>query len=190
MDAKEAMHFFCRSIARKIRCYEAEFGASVTENLKIRRATENDAARLVEIYNPFVLSSTVTFEETPVDAKEMGRRIEEKLLKHDWLVGELNENIAGFAHYGTFRPRAAYGHTVESTIYMAEGYSGRGLGRELYSALIRSAAEKRYRELIGVIALPNPASIALHERLGFQQIGLLSGVGFKLGRYVDVSLWQ
>lgn len=160
------------------------------DSLAIRRATKEDTKEICRIYNSYVCNSIVTFETTPVEASDMEERIKEKLTKHDWIVGELNRQIVGYAYYGSFRPRAAYSHTVETTIYLSEESTGRGLGKALYAALIRSANEKGFRELIGVIALPNPGSIRLHKSLGFQEVGTLHEVGHKFGKYVDVSLWQ
>ena len=162
----------------------------ITENLNIRQACEKDAEAISKIYNWYVLNSAITFETTPVDASDMKQRINEKLAKHDWIVSELNREICGYAYYGSFRPRAAYNHTVESTIYLSPEKTGKGLGKALYEALIGSAIEKGYRELIGVIALPNPASINLHKAMGFKEVGVLHSVGHKFGEYVDVSIWQ
>jgi L-amino acid N-acyltransferase YncA len=160
------------------------------EELNIRRASTADAVAISKIYNAYVLNTIVTFETAPLDVSDLKQRIEEKLVEYDWIVVELNQQIVGYAYYGSFRPRAAYHHTVESTIYISEENQGKGVGRRLYSALIHSANEKGFRELIGVVALPNPASVALHKALGFQEVGLLRGVGCKFGQYLDVSLWQ
>jgi L-amino acid N-acyltransferase YncA len=160
------------------------------DTFKIRRATEGDTNDICKIYNSYVRNSIVTFETTPVEASIMKGRIKEKLTKYDWIVGELNQRVVGYSYYGSFRPRAAYSHTVETTIYLSEENTGRGLGRALYAALIRSAKEKGFRELIGVIALPNPESIKLHKSLGFREVGILREIGHKFGKYVDVSLWQ
>lgn len=160
------------------------------DSLTIRRATEEDTKEICRIYNSYVRNSIVTFETTLVEASEMEERIKEKLTKYDWIVGELNRHVVGYAYYGSFRPRAAYRHTVETTIYLSEENTGRGFGKALYAALIRSASEKGFRELIGVIALPNPGSVRLHKSLGFQEVGILREVGHKFGKYVDVSLWQ
>lgn len=162
----------------------------MTGDLAIRRGSEEDAQSVSEIYNWYILNSTVSFETAAVDTSEMKRRITEKLATHDWLVAEVNEQIVGYAYYGSFRPRAAYGHTVESTIYLSPNNVGKGFGRVLYSALVRSARERGCRELVGVIALPNPASVALHSSLGFREVGVLHAVGHKFGKYVDVGLWQ
>jgi L-amino acid N-acyltransferase YncA len=159
-------------------------------DLYIRRALEADANRITEIYNWYVLNTIITFETASVSPNEMTERIQERIDNYDWLVGEVNHRIVGYAYYGSFRPRAAYGHTVESTVYLSQESIGNGFGRRIYSALIQSATEKGFREVVGVIALPNPASIALHQALGFREAGVLRGVGHKFGKYVDVALWQ
>jgi L-amino acid N-acyltransferase YncA len=159
-------------------------------DLTIRKACEEDAQIVSEIYNWYVLNTAVTFETEAVEIAEIKRRIREKLATHDWLVAEINQQIVGYAYYRSFRPRAAYGHTVESTIYLSANSVGKGFGRALYDALVRSARERGFRELIGVIALPNPGSVALHSSLGFREVGVLRAVGNKFGKYVDVALWQ
>ncbi|HXC24669.1 MAG TPA: GNAT family N-acetyltransferase [Gemmatimonadaceae bacterium] len=158
--------------------------------MNIRRVTATDAEQITEIYNWHVLNTIVTFETTAVTPAEMRQRIQDTLANHDWIVGECNQQVIGYAYYGPFRARAAYSHTVESTIYLSSDVTGRGFGKSLYAALIASATSKDFREMIGVIALPNPASIALHQTLGFQDIGVLRGVGYKFGQYIDVGLWQ
>jgi L-amino acid N-acyltransferase YncA len=158
--------------------------------MDIRQATPADAAEICAIYNEHVVSTIVSFETEAVSASDMAARIRETLLHHDWLVGVHEQKIVGYAYYGAFRARAAYRHTVESTIYLAAAAQGRGFGKRLYGALITSAGVRGYRELIGVIALPNPASTALHHKLGFKEVGVLRNVGRKFDAYVDVGLWQ
>jgi phosphinothricin acetyltransferase len=120
----------------------------------------------------------------------MKQRIQQKLEKHNWIVGEFNREVIGYAYYGPFRARAAYSHTVESTVYLSPETTGKGFGKSLYSALVESAQLNGFREIIGVVALPNPASLALHRTLGFEEVGVLRGVGYKFGRYIDISIWQ
>lgn len=158
--------------------------------LNIRQATPADAGRIAEIYNHYVLNTTVSFETEAVSAREMGQRIRERLEHYDWLVGEASGQIIGYAYYGSFRPRAAYNHTTEVTVYLEPHSIGKGFGRALYSQLIESAKNHGFRELIGVIALPDQGSIALHRRMGFEEIGILKKVGHKFGRYMDIALWQ
>lgn len=158
--------------------------------MHIRQVTAADAAALAAIYNYYVQATIISFETEDVSVAEMQARIRDKLVKHDWLVGEVDGELVGYAYYGTFRPRRAYEHTVESTVYVEPSYVGQGYGRQLLGALITSAQAHGYRELIGIIALPNPASIHLHRRMGFQEVGILKQAGYKLGRYIDVAIWQ
>ena len=116
--------------------------------------------------------------------------MQEKLTSYDWLVGERHGQVIGYAYYGTFRARPAYRHTVASTVYLARDAIGKGFGTPLYTALVESAVQHGVREVIGVIALPNAASIALRQKLGFREVGVLRGVGYKFDRYVDVGIWQ
>jgi L-amino acid N-acyltransferase YncA len=158
--------------------------------MQMRRATAGDAARIAAIYNWYILHTIITFETDVVGPQDMTNRIEEKTLNHDWLVGEVNQEVVGYAYYGPFRAGAAYNHTVESTIYLAPESLGKGFGRTLYAQLLESVKGRGFREAIGVIALPNPQSIALHRALGFAEVGVLKRVGYKFGRYVDVGIWQ
>jgi phosphinothricin acetyltransferase len=146
--------------------------------------------QIAEIYNWYVLNTIITFEIAVVSPPDVARRIQEKLSTHDWLVAEVNEAICGYAYYGPFRPRAAYQHTVESTIYLAQGRIGQGFGRALYIQMLESVRNHGFREVVGVIALPNPQSIALHRKVGFVEVGVLKNVGYKFGTYIDVALWQ
>jgi len=152
--------------------------------------TAEDAERIAAIYNWYILNTIITFETDVVSPEEMTKRIKEKIIKYDWLVGEAGQEVIGYAYYGPFRPRAAYHYTAESTIYLAQKCMGRGLGRALYVQLLESVRSRGFREIMGVIALPNPQSIALHRAIGFAEVGVLKRVGYKFGRYIDVGLWQ
>jgi L-amino acid N-acyltransferase YncA len=156
----------------------------------MRPVTAGDAERIAEIYNWYVLNTIITFETDVVSPQEMTKRIQENFINHDWLVGEVNQKVVGYAYYGPFRARAAYNHTVESTIYLSQGSMGKGYGRTLYAQLLQSVKDRGFREAIGVIALPNPQSIALHRAMGFAEVGVLKRVGYKFERYIDVGLWQ
>jgi L-amino acid N-acyltransferase YncA len=156
----------------------------------IRQATIADAPAITEIYNWYVTNTAISFEVAPVSIEEMSARIQEKLDHYDWLVGEIDRQIVGYAYYGVFRPREAYHHTVESTIYVDQKWTGRGYGKALYESLIESAKAHGFREMVGIIALPNQVSVGLHETLGFKVAGVNKGVGYKLGRFIDVGIWQ
>src|SRR5262249_27707877 len=159
------------------------------EYMYVRQATAGDAERIADIYNWYILNTIITFETEMVSPQEMQNRIQEKTISHDWLVGEANQEVVGYAYYGSFRTRAAYNHTVESTIYLSQASLGKGFGRALYAKLLASVGDHGFREVIGVIALPNPQSIALHRALGFAEVGVLKRVGYKFARYIDVALW-
>ncbi len=156
----------------------------------IRPATIADASTITAIYNWYVLNTIISFEVSAVSIDEMKVRIQEKLDHYDWLVGEIDQEIIGYAYYGAFRPRQAYHHTVESTIYVAQKWTGQGYGKALYQRLIESASEHGFREMVGIIALPNPSSIALHEKLEFKEVGVNKGIGYKFERFIDVGMWQ
>jgi L-amino acid N-acyltransferase YncA len=155
-----------------------------------RQATLRDAAQIAEIYNYYILNTVITFETETVDAREMESRIAAILEKHNWLVLDEDGKLLGYAYYGSFRGRVAYNHTVEATIYLHPNYIGKGLGKPLYNTVIQAAAAKKYKEIIGGIALPNPQSEKLHNQLGFEKVGHFKKVGLKFGQTIDVGFWQ
>jgi phosphinothricin acetyltransferase len=160
-------------------------------NALIRLASERDAAAIAAVYAPFVTDSCISFEERPPDAAEMARRIVgDQPGFHPWFVAEEQGEVRGFASSAPFRSRRAYRWTVETSIYLAANARGRGLGRQLLSVLLEALERQGYVAAIGGIALPNPASVALHERLGFASAGIYRGVGFKMGRWLDVGFWE
>lgn len=158
--------------------------------MNIRKADENDAEAIAKIYNWYVLNTPITFETEVVSTVEMKRRILEKRLKYDWQVGEVGHEIVGYAYYGAFHERAAYGYTVESSIYLPLKSIGRGFGKVLYSNLIESARKHGFLEMIGLISLPNPGSVALHRKMGFHEVGVMKNVGYKSEKYINVGIWQ
>ena len=159
--------------------------------LLIRLAVERDAAALAAIYRFYVEDSRVSFEEVAPDAAEMARRLNgDPPGYHPWLVAEEDGRLLGYAASSAFRTRRAYRWTVETGIYLASDASGRGIGRALLSDLLELLERQGYVAAIGAIALPNPASVALHEKLGFSYAGTYRGVGFKFGEWMDVGLWQ
>jgi phosphinothricin acetyltransferase len=158
--------------------------------MNILRATLHDAQQIAGIYNYYIDNSVITFETEPVSAAEMEKRIQSKLERFEWLVLKDNEEITGYAYYGTFRDRAAYDATVESTIYLHPQHMGKGYGKLLYGELVQSAKNKGFKEIIGGIALPNDGSIKLHESLGFEKAGHFKNVGLKFDKWIDVAFWQ
>jgi L-amino acid N-acyltransferase YncA len=156
----------------------------------IRKVTETDAPAIKDIYNYYIENTTITFEIAPVSLEEIKKRIRDKVARFDWMVGEVDQKIIGYSYYGTFRERAAYNNTVESTIILDHRNTGKGYGTEIYRQLIKSAQEHGFKEMIAVIALPNPESIHLHLKQGFREAGVLKNVGFKFNKYLDTGLWQ
>lgn len=158
--------------------------------LTIRIATAHDAAGCLAIYRPFVETSHTTFETEVPSIDEFARRIESTLSMRPWIVAEENGKIAGYTYSSPIKDRVAYQWSVEVAIYVAEGMRGRGVGRALYEALFRCLAGQGFVNAIGIIALPNDASIRLHESLGFVKISHLKEIGFKFGKWHDSAWWQ
>lgn len=157
-------------------------------NAEIRLARETDAAAIASIYRPYVEGTCISFEEAPPDAAEIVRRIRSPI--HPWLVLEEDGYVLGYASTSPMRDRAAYRWSVETGIYLAPEVHGRGLGRQLLSAHLDLLERQGFVTIVAGIALPNEASVALHEKLGFTLSGVERGVGYKFGRWVDVGRWQ
>ena len=157
----------------------------------IRLAGTDDAAAIAAIYRPYVEDSRISFEEAAPDAAAMAERIVGAIPgRHPWFVAEDDQGIVGYAASSPFRSRPAYRWTVETGIYLAPGAAGHGIGRALLSTLLHTLERQGYVAAIGAISLPNAASVALHEKLGFVGTGTYHGVGFKLGEWLDVGLWE
>jgi phosphinothricin acetyltransferase len=156
----------------------------------IRTCTPADAAAICEIYNRYVRETVITFEEAPVAADEMARRIADVTARLPWLVAEDVGAIVGYAYATPWRARAAYRFSVESTVYVAQGEMRRGVGTALYRELLAALRRLDVHCVVGGIALPNAASVALHEKLGFKKIGQFVEIGRKLDRWVDVGYWE
>ena len=155
----------------------------------LRSAHPGDAAAIAAIYAPYVESGIVSFETEAPDAAAMAARMAAAGPLHPWLVAEEAGTMLGYAHATSFGSRDAYRWATETTIYVADDGQRRGVGRRLYGALLATLAAQGFTQAIGRIALPNPASIALHETLGFREAGMLSEIGWK-GRWIDVAYYQ
>jgi L-amino acid N-acyltransferase YncA len=166
-------------------------GLSLMTNIIVRPALAADAESIARIYNHYILTTVITFEEEPVLAQDMLVRIAEtRDLSLPWLVAEVAGTIVGYAYARKWRPRSAYRYSAETTIYLEHGYEGRGIGKKLYSELLPLLRERGIHVAIGGVALPNEASVALHEKLGFEHVATFREVGFKHDRWVDVAYWQ
>lgn len=158
--------------------------------MSIRSATPKDAAACAAIYRPHVEASPTSFEERAPDAAEMGERIGEISRRFPWLVAELDGAVRGFAYACPHRSRPAYRWAVDVSAYVDADHRGRGLGRELYEALLEQLRRQGYHVACAGITLPNQASVALHERLGFEYVGTYRRIGWKEGAWRDVGWWQ
>jgi len=172
----------------------------MASNFQLRDADPaRDAGALRSIYAPHITDSAVSFELTVPSEAEIARRIAEVQKSWVWLVAEVEADgtpsdpsgrvIAGYAYAGPHRTRAAYDLTVETSVYLDERFHGRGLGRALYLELFERLVALGYCQAYAGATLPNPASVAFHEALGFRVVGTFPRIGYKFGRYHDV-IWM
>jgi L-amino acid N-acyltransferase YncA len=153
----------------------------------IRIAQSSDATSIARIYRPYVEETAITFEEEAPAAAEMEGRIAKVGVAYPWLVAEEEGEVLGYAYVSKYRERAAYRWSLETSIYVERESRGRGLGCALYGALIPIMRELGAATLYGVITLPNPRSLALHARFGFEPLCTFAKVGFKRGAWHDVG---
>jgi phosphinothricin acetyltransferase len=158
--------------------------------MEIRLAAEADAAAVAAIYRPIVEKTTISFETEAPDEGDMRRRINETLIAYPWLVCERDGHLAGYAYATKHRVRSAYQWSVDTSVYVDPDFQRRGIGQALYRSLFAILTAQGFFNAYAGIALPNPASVALHERVGFRPIGVYKNVGYKLGAWRDVGWWQ
>ena len=158
--------------------------------MRIRPAVPDDAAACAAIYAPFVTDNWVSFETKPPTSAEMAGRIAEYGESHGWLVAERERLVLGYAYGSPHRRRAAYATSCDVAVYVAHDQARRGVGRALYETLLSGLATRGFHAAFAGIALPNPASIALHEAMGFTPVGIYREVGWKMDGWRDVGWWQ
>jgi phosphinothricin acetyltransferase len=158
--------------------------------MEIRLATPADAGAIRAIYAPIVRSTSISFELEPPTAAGMAARIAAVLPAYPWLVMADGDGVAGYAYGRRFHERAAYGWSVETSVYIRHAHRRAGVGGALYRSLLDLLARQGYRQALAGITLPNPASVALHEACGFRLAGVQEHVGWKLGAWHDVSWYQ
>lgn len=156
----------------------------------IRFAQPTDAGGILAIYAPYCESTCVSFEIVAPTIEQMQQRINHVTVGYPWLIGEIDGEIAGYVYASRHRERAAYRWSVDVAVYVAAQHQRRRLGRILYSTLFSILREQGYFKAFAGISLPNPASVRLHERMGFRQTAHFPGVGYKFGRWLDVGWWQ
>ena len=162
----------------------------MTARISLRYAEPRDAEKLLEIYRPYIEETVVTFENDVPTEAEFARRIVEKLQQFPWIVAEVDGEIAGYCYAGRHRGRAAYRWCVESSIFVDQKFHRLGLARNLYNKLFYILAQQGIIHVYAGIALPNEASVAFHESLGFSHFATYENVGFKLDKWITVGWWE
>ena len=158
--------------------------------LCIGLATGHDADQIAAIYAPVVRNTAISFELEPPTIQEMEQRIQQTLRQFPWLVCEQANVILGYVYASPHRARPAYQWSVDTTVYVHHAYRGHAVGRALYTALLKVLPLQGYYNAYAGIALPNAASVGLHEAVGFEAVGVYHHVGYKLGQWHDVGWWQ
>lgn len=159
---------------------------------EIRHAQPGDLTGVLTIYNHYVEHTPITFDLVPQTEAQKRPWFESFATsgRHQFFVAERDGQILGYAYTGTFRDRAAYDGTVECTVYLAPGQERQGMGRALYARLFDAVRDQGVHRIIAGATLPNPGSVALHESMGFQKVGIYTEVGFKFDQYWDVIFWE
>lgn len=160
------------------------------DTIRIRPATEADAAVLLSIYRPYVEASAVSFETVAPTVEEFSARIRKALAGWQWLVAERDGQCVGYAYGSSHRERAAYRWSVEVSAYLQPDHHRRGIGRSLYSQLFADLVDRGFCNAYAGITLPNGASIAPHRSVGFELIGTFVAVGRKFAKWHDVAWFQ
>lgn len=156
----------------------------------IRLTTAEDAAAIAAIYAPYVTDTPISFEEVAPGAEEMAQRMAgDGRGLHPWLAAEADGRVIGFASSSAFRARPAYRWTVETGVYLAPEAQGRGLGRALMEHMLDLLTRQGFTSVVAGITLPNAASVALHEKLGFSPCATYRETGFKLGEWRTVQVF-
>lgn len=158
--------------------------------MQIRLAIADDAPAIAAIYEPIVRDTVISFETEPPDSDEIGHRMTTGMPEYPWLVATDNTDVGGYAYASRHRARPAYRWAVDVSVYINGQHQGRGIGRRLYAVLLDLLTAQGYRNAFAGIAMPNPASVALHESLGFEYLGKYERVGWKHDDWHDVGWWQ
>ena len=157
--------------------------------LVIRTARENDAAALLDIYEPYVRTTMVTFEVDVPTVEDFAGRIKKTLAQYPYLVAELDGEIVGYAYASRFRTRAAYDWSAETSVYVRMGLHRGGIGSALYHALEDGLRKIGIVNLVACITYPNPESVSFHDKFGYRRVGVMEKIGYKAGKWLDV-IWM
>ncbi|MEP6763703.1 MAG: N-acetyltransferase family protein [Gemmatimonadaceae bacterium] len=159
--------------------------------MNIRSIEPNDCSAIAAIYNHYIVTSIATFRETALDTSEMAALIANAQTDSlPALVALVDAQVVGYTFATKWKPRAAYRFSAECTVYVKPDRIGQGIGAALYAQLLRELRESGVHAAIGGIALPNDASVALHEKFGMSKVAHFKEVGFKFGRWIDVAYWE
>ena len=156
----------------------------------IRNVQIKDTQQILDIYNYYIVNTVVTFDLEPVSLESFQEKINTIKADYPFIVYEKNNEILGYAYGSRFRPRPAYNHTVESTVYVKQGQHGKQIGTKLYKELLHLLQQENFHIVLGVLTLPNEASVKLHEKFGFKQVAHLKEVGFKFRKWQDIGFYQ
>lgn len=156
----------------------------------IRPINFADAQQVLNIYNYYVINTNVTFDLEPMSLKALQEKIHSITKVYPFIVFEEQGEILGYAYAGKFRERPAYNSTLESTVYVKNTAHGKQIGTKLYAELIKQLKQTDCRVVLGVLTLPNDASVKLHERFGFEKVGHLKEVGYKFNTWLDVGIFE
>lgn len=159
------------------------------EEIFIRMATEADSKAILDIYAPYVTDTPITFEYVVPPEEEFAARIRITLVRYPYIVALIGGAIVGYAYASSFRDRAAYDWSVETSVYVKQNRRGMGIGKKLYQSLESILRRQHFRNMYACIAYPNPESIAFHERMGFKTIGHFSQCGYKCQQWHDM-IWM
>jgi len=158
--------------------------------MQLRRVLIEDASAICDIYNYYITHSICTFEEDPVSISEMENRIREVSSFYPWLIAEEGGVVYGYIYANRWKTRSAYRYSAELSVYVRNGYQGRGIGKTLLGHLLDELKRQGIHTVIGGIVLPNERSVRLHETLGFTKVAHFLEVGYKFGKWLDVGYWQ
>ena len=161
------------------------------DTVTVREAKAGDGEALAAIYNHYIADTIITFEESPVPADEMARRVADtRDAGLPWLLATQGERVAGYAYASKWKGRCAYRYATEITVYLDRHFQGQGIGTLLYRQLFEALRNRGMHTVIAGIALPNESSIALHEKMGLEKVAHFKEVGRKFDRWIDVGYWQ
>jgi phosphinothricin acetyltransferase len=157
---------------------------------EVRLAKKDDAKQILEIYSPSILNTAISFETVVPPIEEMQKRIETCLQKYPWIVCTIDRKIAGYVYASKHREREAYQWSCECSVYVHTDFKGKGIGKELYQLLFQILKLQGLRNIYAGITLPNPASVHLHEKLGFEHFANYENIGYKFGNWHTVGWWK